>query len=57
MRIVMDNFARMNLIAELVETLNKYAPTKEEVEVILQKTLQVYIPLAPVIEGEATNHV
>ena len=47
----MNDFAKINLIAELVETLNKYAPTKEEAEVILQKTLQVYIPLAPVIEG------
>jgi hypothetical protein len=47
----MDKFAKMNLTAELVEKLNEYAPTKEEAEVILQKTLQVYIPLAPVIEG------
>ena len=48
----MTDFAKMNLIAALVETLNEYAPTKEEAEVILQKTLQVYIPLAPVIVVE-----
>ena len=53
----MNGFAEINLITELVETLNKYAPTKEEAEVILQKTLQIYIPYAPVFEGEATNHV